>query len=75
MAKKSVPQVNSQVDLEYVVERLTDEVKVLRQCLDELHESFKWAVHNGRVSIDLGDQEQDAKAPTLELFEYKCSRV
>ncbi|MEZ6137002.1 MAG: hypothetical protein R3C53_19070 [Pirellulaceae bacterium] len=34
------------------IERLCDEVKVLRDCLDELHDTFKWAVYNGRLAVE-----------------------
>ena len=43
-------------------QRLNDEVRVLRDCLDELRSDFAWAVQNGRIVI-LPDADPPAAGP------------
>ena len=73
MAKKPATRESLETDLLDAVVRLNEEIKVLRQCVDELHDTFKWAVRNGRFYI-ASEFEHVAKAelakrPTPELFE------
>jgi hypothetical protein len=66
MAKKSSLPVNDHDAFQDSVERLQDEIKVLRQCIDELHETFRWAVHNGRVHFAADHDEDHSKATTKQ---------
>lgn len=73
MVKKPATREPLETGLHDAVVRLNEEDKVLRQCVDELHDTFKWAVRNGRfyVSTDFEHvaKAEVAKRPTPELFE------
>lgn len=56
------------------VDRLADEVGVLRQAVDEFREIFRWAVHNGKLCNaeppqDLTRPQEVSVTPQLELDE------
>lgn len=62
------------------VNRLADEVGVLRQVLDEVRESFRWAVHNGKLCgadrpPDSTHSPEFPVTPQLELGEEQFEAI
>ena len=51
------------------VERLTEEVKILRQVMDEIRVCFEWAVHNDRLRGCEPQEEPDLRAIVADLRE------
>ncbi len=62
------------------VNKLADEVGVLRQALDEFREIFRWAVHNGKLANAEPPQEfthppEISVTPQLELDEEQFEAI
>lgn len=65
------PPAPEQDDLQQQIGILTDEVKVLRESVDELKTSLEWAIKNARITIDFEDAAKPSMRcpPAIELFE------
>lgn len=50
------------------LDRIADELQLVRQVLDELRTDFQWAVQNGRLRVEHSDHEAVSGSP-LTLFD------
>ena len=64
-------------DVVPVLERIADEIRVLRDVLDEIRTDFQWAIRNGRTEVGQPTRSAPSENPPLKVtagdtveFEY-----
>ena len=67
LAKQS--PTTAELEIVPVMERIADELQIIRNVLDEIRTDFQWAVQNGRIVLQTDPSGQFAhQLPELTLF-------
>lgn len=71
--EKTMPSASAGCELVASVERVGDELQLIRETLDELRTDFEWAMQNGRILFPDADSVGKESAENLEhsRAEYK----
>ena len=60
---------SAESDIASALDRVADELQLVREVLDEIRTDFQWAVQNGRIVVRAERAEIHEKVQSLELFD------
>ena len=65
---KTKPPSSVESDLVSALDRVGDELQLVRQVLDEIRTDFQWAIQNGRIMVR-GEQTNANNTPPIVVFD------